>query len=207
MDYQLLSTSSLSGTNITNRKGENLGDLKDIMLDLESGEVAYAVISFGGFLGIGDKLFAVPWESFTFDKVNEQIIMDVNKETLENAPGFDKDNWPSSPDRQFVESVHSHYGYKPYWERRSNMDSVGSDRDSGTGFGSGSASSTSGYGDSGFGNSGSGSMGTGNSGLGNSGDDLSDEGRIRGSRIRESGFGGRTTGSDPDDSGFNTGNL
>jgi sporulation protein YlmC with PRC-barrel domain len=83
MDYNLLSTSSLSGTDVTNRKGENLGDLKDIMLDLESGEVAYAVISFGGFLGIGDKLFAVPWEALTFDKSNEQIIMDVSKEKLE----------------------------------------------------------------------------------------------------------------------------
>jgi sporulation protein YlmC with PRC-barrel domain len=119
MDYNLLSTSTLSGTDVTNRQGENLGDLKDIMIDLESGEIAYVVISFGGFLGIGDKLFAVPWEALTIDKRNEQIIMDVTKEKLENAPGFDKDNWPSSPDRQFVSDVHSHYGYKPYWERRS----------------------------------------------------------------------------------------
>ncbi|MDQ3535890.1 MAG: PRC-barrel domain-containing protein [Bacteroidota bacterium] len=189
MDYNLLSTSSLSGTDITNRNGENLGDLKDIMLDLESGEVAYAVISFGGFLGIGDKLFAVPWEALTFDKSNEQIIMDVSKEKLENAPGFDKDNWPTSPDRQFVQDVHSHYGYKPYWERRSSFTSVDSDKGSSTtGFGTGSTGASTGY---------------GNSGLGNSGDRLSsDEGRIGGSRMRDSGFGDRSSGADPDDSGL-----
>jgi hypothetical protein len=154
----------LTGTGVTNRQGENLGDIKDIMIDLESGEIAYAVVSFGGFLGIGDKLFAVPFEALSVDKRNEQIFMDVTKEKLENAPGFDKDNWPSSPDRQFVSDVHSHYGYKPYWERRgehSTWDSGGGTM--GTGMG------TAGTGSTGTGKPGIGNTGTGNTGMGSSG--------------------------------------
>jgi sporulation protein YlmC with PRC-barrel domain len=210
MNYNLLSTSTLTGTGVTNRKGENLGDLKDIMIDLESGEIAYAVISFGGFLGIGDKLFAVPFEALTIDKINEQIVMDVTKEKLENAPGFDKDNWPSSPDRQFVSDVHSHYGYKPYWERRSEYSNVESEsRAAGTGYGTGSTGTENlGYGDSGVGNASRGDYRSGNAGLGNSGDRLSpEEGRIGGSRIKDSGFGDRTAGSDPDDAGLQTDRL
>lgn len=206
MDYRLLSTSSIAGTDVTNRKGENLGDIKDIMLDLESGEVAYAVISFGGFLGIGDKLFAVPWEALTIDKRNEQIIMDVTKEKLENAPGFDKDNWPSSPDRQFVQDVHSHYGYKPYWDRdrRNEEATVIPDRDSRTNYGTG----TTGTRDTGVGNANTGEYRSGGAGIGNSGDRLStEEGRVGGSSIRESGFGNRTAGSDPDDAGLQTNKL
>lgn len=211
MNNNLLSSSTLSGTGITNRKGENLGDVKDIMIDIESGEVAYVVISFGGFLGIGDKLFAVPWEALQVDQNHEQIVVDVDKQKLENAPGFDKDNWPSSPDRQFIEDVHSHYGYKPYWERErtSRFESIGSSgrRSEATGFGT-TGSQTTGMGDSGIGNAQSGEYRTGNAGLGNSGDRFSsDEGRIGGSRIRESGFGDRTAGSDPDDAGLQTDKL
>lgn len=210
MNYNLMSTSSLTGTGVTNRKGENLGDLKDIMIDLESGEIAYAVISFGGFLGIGDKLFAVPFEALTIDKNNEQIIMDVSKEKLENAPGFDKDNWPSSPDRQFVSDVHSHYGYKPYWERRSEYSTVESEgRATGTGYGAGTTGAgTTGYGDSGVGNANRGDYRSSNAGIGDSGDRLSpEEGRIGSSRIKDSGFGDRTAGSDPDDAGLQTDRL
>lgn len=117
MTTNLLSASTLKGTSVKNPAGENLGDIKDLMIDYNSGNVAYAVIAFGGFLGIGDKYFAVPLEALRVDKNTEEIIMDVNKEKLENAPGFDKDNWPTTADREFLTEVHSHYGYKPYWER------------------------------------------------------------------------------------------
>ncbi len=117
MTTNLLSSSSMMGTNVVNRTGDNLGDIKDIMIDPSSGNVAYVVVSFGGFLGIGDKYFAIPMEAFHIDRENENFILDVDKAKMENAPGFDKDNWPSSADRQFLTDVHSHYGYKPYWER------------------------------------------------------------------------------------------
>jgi sporulation protein YlmC with PRC-barrel domain len=116
MDYNMLSTSTLTGKSVVNYKGEDLGDVKDIVLDLESGNVAYAVISYGGFLGIGDKYFAVPWDALHLEN-DDKIVLNVDKETMENSPGFDKDHWPSSPNREFVSQVHEHYGYKPYWEK------------------------------------------------------------------------------------------
>lgn len=133
MTTNLLSATTLKGTNVTNPAGENLGDIKDIMIDYNSGNVAYVVISFGGFLGIGNKLFAVPMEALRVDKASEDIIMDVNKEKLENAPGFDSDNWPTTADREFLTEVHSHYGYKPYWEREHEYRGTGTT--TGTGFG------------------------------------------------------------------------
>lgn len=114
---RVLSASTLIGDSIRNAQGENLGDLKEIMLDTETGCVAYAVVSFGGFLGIGDKYFAVPWEAIKVSPEEKKLVMNVDKETFENAPGFDKDNWPATPDKEFINRVHTHYGYQPYWER------------------------------------------------------------------------------------------
>lgn len=113
----VLTASSLNGTGIINSKGEDLGNIKDIMIDLQSGNIAYVVVSFGGFLGMGNKLFAMPWEAFVVDEKREKVIVNIDKSVLENAPGFDKDNWPKTTDRIFIGQVHSHYGYKPYWER------------------------------------------------------------------------------------------
>ena len=112
-----LSTSTLTGTDVRNREGENLGNIKDFILDVENGRVMYAVLDFGGFLGIGDKYFAVPLEAFRTDTQSEQLVLDVDKARLENAPGFDKDNWPSTPNDTFVESVYDFYGQREAWQR------------------------------------------------------------------------------------------
>lgn len=112
----ILSTSSLSKDNVRNREGKKLGDIKDFMIDLDSGHIVYAVLSFGGFLGMGDKLFAVPWEAFSIDEDNERFVMDIDKDVLENAPGFDKNDWPSRPNREFINRVHTHYGYESYYD-------------------------------------------------------------------------------------------
>jgi hypothetical protein len=85
------------------------------IIDLDEGRVAYAVLSFGGFMGMGNKLFAIPWEALTVDTVNKEIVLNVQKEVLENAPGFDKDNRPQMSDRQWLVDVYSYYGYDPYW--------------------------------------------------------------------------------------------
>ena len=114
----VLSAGSIKGTKVVNAAGEDLGSIEDIMLHIDSGETAYAVVSFGGFLGMGDKLFAVPWQALSVDTANEQIMLDVTREQLENAPGFDKDNWPMTPDESWFSDVHSHYGYE-YQTRRS----------------------------------------------------------------------------------------
>ncbi|MFP3854341.1 MAG: PRC-barrel domain-containing protein [Anaerolineales bacterium] len=112
----VLSASTLIGDDVVNLAGENLGELEEIMLDVGTGQVAYAVLSFGGFLGMGDKLFAIPWEALQVDTEKEAFILDLAREDLENAPGFDKDDWPSTIERDFLIEIHQFYGYKPYWE-------------------------------------------------------------------------------------------
>lgn len=111
-----LSAKTLIGTPVVNRQGESLGKLEEVMIDIYSGRVAYAVLSFGGILGFGNKLFAVPWQSLEVDTVNEKIIMDAHKELLERAPGFDKDNWPKTPNGQWYHEVYQHYNQQPYWD-------------------------------------------------------------------------------------------
>ena len=90
------------------------GDIKEIMLDVRSGTVSYAVLSFGGFLGMGEKLFAVPWNALTLDTVNKRFVLNVEKQRLENAPGFDKDSWPNMADESWASEIHTFYGTKPY---------------------------------------------------------------------------------------------
>lgn len=104
-----LSSSTLHGTNVVNLQGKDLGEIKDLMIDPESGRVIYAVLDFGGFLGIGDKLFAVPMQAFSIDRQNERFTLDMTKERLENAPGFDKDNWPKEANNTFLDSVYGYY--------------------------------------------------------------------------------------------------
>ncbi len=113
---QLLSAGSLNGTKIVNLDGEDLGKLEELMLHLDSGEVAYAVVSFGGFLGMGEKHFAVPWEALTVDTDEHRIVLDVDRKKLENAPGFDKDAWPTTAETGWMTDVYRHYGatYQPH---------------------------------------------------------------------------------------------
>lgn len=113
---RVLSAGTLKGDAVKNPAGDDLGKIEEIMLDLSSGRVAYAVLSFGGFLGIGNKLFAIPWQALSVDEDAKEFILDIDKQRLENAPGFDKDNWPDMADREFGTKVYSYYGYKPYWD-------------------------------------------------------------------------------------------
>jgi sporulation protein YlmC with PRC-barrel domain len=107
---RLLSATSLMSDDVYNQKEEKLGDIKDLMLDTHSGTVSYAVLSFGGFLGMGEKLFAVPWSALTLDTSNKRFVLNVASERLENAPGFDKDNWPDMADPTWAQSIHTYYG-------------------------------------------------------------------------------------------------
>jgi hypothetical protein len=111
----MLSATTIIGDTVRNTAGEDLGKIEDLMIDLDFNRVGYVVVSFGGFLGIGDKLFAVPLEALTLDAPNHEFILNVSRERLENAPGFDKDNWPNTFDRSWGASVFEHYGHKPYW--------------------------------------------------------------------------------------------
>lgn len=111
---ELMGANTLVGNDVYNHKEEDVGDIKEIMLDLRSGRVGYAVLSFGGFLGMGEKLFAVPWEALTLDTKNKRFVLNVEKDRLEHAPGFNKDKWPNMADQAWVNEVHSYYGTKPY---------------------------------------------------------------------------------------------
>jgi hypothetical protein len=116
----ILDSKDLIGARVENPKGENLGRIESMRLDLDEGRILYAVLSFGGFLGVGDKLFPVPVEALMF-KTNEhgrvtKVVFEADKERLKNAPGFDKDSLPNRSDRSFDASVYTYYGYSPYWD-------------------------------------------------------------------------------------------
>lgn len=113
---RIMAAESLTGERVVNAEGELLGEITAIMLDVPTGRVAYAVLSFGGWMGLGDKLFAVPWRALQLDTDNKCFILNVPKEHLRRAPGFDKEHWPSMADEAWTEEVHRHYETRPYWE-------------------------------------------------------------------------------------------
>jgi sporulation protein YlmC with PRC-barrel domain len=102
-----LSAGTLIGDAIVNPAGEKLGDLKDIMLDTARGEIVYAVLASGGVLGVGEKLFAVPWSALRIE--GDNLVLDASLDRLKSATGFDKDHWPEMPDRGFVERGRTYY--------------------------------------------------------------------------------------------------
>lgn len=107
----LMGADTLVGNSVCNEHGEALGDIKEIMLDVRAGRISYAVLSFGGFLGMGKKLFAVPWQALKLDTENKCFVLDVDKKRLEAAPGFDPEHWPDMADQAWVEEI-DHY-YRP----------------------------------------------------------------------------------------------
>ncbi len=111
----LLSSSTITGDKVKNMQDEQLGDIKDLMIDLSSGRIAYAVLSFGGFLGLGDKLFAVPWPALTLDADDKMFVLNISKDRLKHAPGFDKNNWPDMASQQWGREIYQYYDIEPYW--------------------------------------------------------------------------------------------
>ena len=106
----LMGADTLIGDDVYNHSDEELGDIKEIMLDMRTGQIAYAVLSFGGILGMGDKLFAVPWERLTLDTVNKRFLLNVDKSQLKDAPGFDKNNWPDMGSDAWNQQMEAFYG-------------------------------------------------------------------------------------------------
>jgi sporulation protein YlmC with PRC-barrel domain len=200
----LMGADTLIGDSVVNAQEEDLGDIKEIMLDMQTGQVAYAVLAFGGFLGMGEKLFAVPWQALHLDTVNKRMVLNVDKERLKNAPGFDKDAWPDMSDVNWASGVHSFYGTDPQRSGAPTMGpgatmsgltgGAGSSSAMGSGMGSsmgaGSAGNTGGAGSSLGASVGSGSAHGDSYGVGGSADprpshqgDDKDLSRIRGSTI------------------------
>ena len=113
---QLVSRASkIIGTQVKNSNEDSLGKIKELVLDPESGQVVYAVVSFGGLLGVGDKLFALPWKALHWTRDKEYYVLDVDKTTLKKAPGFDKKHWPDSSNKwdQLNEEINQFYHVNP----------------------------------------------------------------------------------------------
>jgi sporulation protein YlmC with PRC-barrel domain len=105
----VIRASTIAGMTVKNAAGKDLGKVEDVVVDMGTGQIRYAAISFGGFLGIGDKLFAVPMRALRLDTEAEQFVLDADKESLKNAPGFDKDHWPNTADPGWRSTVDSYY--------------------------------------------------------------------------------------------------
>jgi sporulation protein YlmC with PRC-barrel domain len=124
MDTNILRISEVIGTTVENTQGDNLGEIHDVVVDPSDSSVAYAVLAAGGFLGLGEKYFAIPWRAFQAvtddnDKTEvERLILDADKDRMQNAPGFDKDNWPDMANPEWGQTVHTYYGQQDYWQQR-----------------------------------------------------------------------------------------
>ena len=96
---QVSRASKITGAKVKNTTGDSLGDIMDLVIDPDKGQVAYAVVAFGGVFGVGDKLFAIPWRALHWTADKEFYVLDLDKATLKNAPGFDKKHWPENSEK------------------------------------------------------------------------------------------------------------
>lgn len=105
----VVKASEITGVDVKNMDGENLGTINEVVIDKAFGKVNYLVLEFGGVLGFGNKFFALPWHLFRYDRIEDCFLIDINKERLENAPGFDKENWPDFASPEFTTKIHKYY--------------------------------------------------------------------------------------------------
>jgi hypothetical protein len=110
---RLIASNKVEGTSVYNPQGEHLGEVYNFMVDKYSGKVAYAVMSFGGFLGIGESYHPLPWEALNYDSSLGGFVVDVDRSELEGAPRYGRDEDPWASDRDYGRTVHSYYDY-PY---------------------------------------------------------------------------------------------
>lgn len=115
------------GMDVEDAAGKNLGDIEDIVVDDANGRIVYAVLSFGGFLGVNDKFFAIPWRALKPNaKDDDKLVLDVPKDKLKAAPGFEKKNWPDMADQRWGLDIHKYYGQDSYWDSIHEQGSPGS---------------------------------------------------------------------------------
>jgi hypothetical protein len=111
----LISTEKVAGTEVYNTAGDHLGEIHDVMLDKKSGRVAYAVMSFGGFLGMGNRYHPLPWNTLKYDTRQGGYVVGMTKQQLEGAPTFAENETPAWGDREYEKRLHDYYGTPPYW--------------------------------------------------------------------------------------------
>jgi hypothetical protein len=111
----LIASEKVQGTSVYNTAGEELGSIHDVMIDKLSGKVAYAIMSFGGFLGIGNQYHPLPWSILKYDTGKGGYVVHLDKNRLEGAPAYDVDQEPAWGDRDYETRIHDYYGVGPYW--------------------------------------------------------------------------------------------
>lgn len=111
-----LGASSLINDKVVNLDGDVIGRIEELMIDVTTGRVAYAVLSFGGFLGVRNKLFALPWSALTVDEAKKRFVVNATWESLARMPGFDKDHWPDLGELEYATGVYRQWGTTPYWQ-------------------------------------------------------------------------------------------
>jgi sporulation protein YlmC with PRC-barrel domain len=111
----LVSTNKLDRYNIVNNMGEDLGQVQNFMLDMNSGEIAFVIVSFGGFMGISDKWFAIPWDAMTWSPESKRFVLNMAKEMLTNAPGLDKRHWQEQVDTRWLAESAEYFGFPVGW--------------------------------------------------------------------------------------------
>jgi hypothetical protein len=110
----LIAAEKVNGTNVYNPAGDTLGSIDDIMIDKVSGRAIYAVMAFGGFLGMGEKFHPLPWETLKYDQTKGGYVVNLDKKVLEDAPNYDRDSeflW--TPD--YGRKVDSYYKTPSHW--------------------------------------------------------------------------------------------
>lgn len=113
--HRLISADKVQGTVVYNSSGDKLGTVEDVMIDKMSGKVAYAVMSFGGFLGMGEKYHPLPWSTLEYDTEKNGYCVPMSKEVLEKAPTYSPSEGIDMNDRRWGEQVHRYYNVDPYW--------------------------------------------------------------------------------------------
>jgi sporulation protein YlmC with PRC-barrel domain len=117
-DAVLLRSKTLFDYRVKSPQGEDLGKIEEVMIDMEVGRVAYAVLSFGGFLGLGNKWVPVPWDAVALRPDEKVLLLNTEKEKLQKAPNFEATTLPELANRPWGAVIHTYYGYPPYWEKR-----------------------------------------------------------------------------------------
>jgi hypothetical protein len=109
--FRLIASNEVEGTSVYNRQGETLGKIHNFMVDKATGQVAYAVLSFGGFLGMGESYYPLPWKALTYDTRQDGYVVDLDKNRLENAPNYAATTRPNWSDQSYGRSIDQFYGY------------------------------------------------------------------------------------------------
>lgn len=118
---RFVSSAGLARYDVINKKGDDLGQVQTFVIDMHAGLVAFALVAFGGFLGISDKWFAIPWAALKWQPKTEKFVLNMSDEVLKNAPGMDKDKWvehiakwQEEKDLELLDRYYTHHGYESY---------------------------------------------------------------------------------------------